>query len=72
VDDSAGDLCRRDGWFLAAGAVGLEVPAPRIESVIWVVALPMSICPQAIRNARPSRAVARVKPVTACLARNVQ
>ena len=52
---------------MAAGAKG-SVPTPRIESVIWVDALPMLICPHAIRDARPSRAVARVTPVTACSA----
>src|SRR5271167_1693218 len=35
--------------------------------VMRVAALPMSICPQAISCARPSRDRARVSPVIACL-----
>ena len=37
-----------------------------IRSVISVAALPMSICPQAMSYARPSRDVDRVSPVIAC------
>src|SRR5215470_9793791 len=37
-----------------------------IRAVIGVSALPMSIWPQAMSYLRPSRAVALVRPVTAC------
>src|ERR1700735_92221 len=38
-----------------------------IPTVMFVAALPMSICPQAMSCARPSRDRARVRPVIACL-----
>src|SRR5271168_2034900 len=38
-----------------------------IPAVMFVAALPMSICPQAMSCARPSRDNARVRPVIACL-----
>src|SRR5258708_8890737 len=36
-------------------------------AVIRVAALPISICPHAMSNSRPSRERARVSPVIACL-----
>jgi hypothetical protein len=45
---------------------GCGMPAA-IRSVISVAALPMSICPQATSQARPSSEIDRVSPVTACL-----
>ncbi len=38
-----------------------------IAAVMSVAALPMSICPQAIRYGRPSSDSDLVRPVTACL-----
>ena len=38
-----------------------------IFSVMSLATLPMSICPTAMSNARPSSAAARVRPVIACL-----
>ena len=38
-----------------------------MRSVISVAALPMSICPQAMSNGRPSREMHLVRPVMACL-----
>src|SRR5262249_8190774 len=46
----------------AASKVGSRVPL-----VISVAALPISICPHAMPYGRPSRAIDRVRPVTACL-----
>jgi len=51
------------GWL----KVREQIPSPRFAPAIAVSALPISICPQAMPNGRPSSAVDLVKPVTPCL-----
>ena len=66
VDDGPRDVSDVHRRLGSARPVGLEDPGRRIGSVISVSALPMSICPQAMSNARPSSDVDRVSPVIAC------
>ena len=66
TDDGRGDVVGLHRRLGAHAAVGLQDPLGWLR-VISVAALPMSICPQAMSYPRPSREVALVSPVIACL-----
>ena len=68
VGDGVADGLRVHARLVLHRAIGLHHTGPAtMRSVMGVAALPMSIWPTAMSYMRPSRLLALVRPVIACL-----